>query len=291
MATMDSIFSRGIPIFSISLPWTVKKDSITIPPRHPLPDITGTSQDRPKSVPYPRLKNSKTTSKCQFTALENRKTKKNGPSGAPGPASASLWRAKRGTLPKLSTFLSQLKGEPFEEKTNFRKKVSQCRKTERGTVEIFKHPICCKISKKLKREPFGEKIFRKKSHNAEKLKGGPFGVFQHPFYRKTSKNWRQKIFIFGKKSHSAEKNWKGGPFGISNIHSVAKQQKNWRGDPLGENFFQNKSRSAEKQAGTGPSRRHIQGSKIAKRLPSVKNSFKVLENRKFFEFFFEKITF
>ena len=48
----------------------------------------------------------------------------------------------------------------------------------------------------------------------------------------------------------------------------------------------------KKQAGTGPSRRHIQGSKIAKRLPSVKYSFTVLENRKFFEnFFFEKITY
>ena len=47
-----------------------------------------------------------------------------------------------------------------------------------------------------------------------------------------------------------------------------------------------------KQAGTGPSRRHIQGSKIAKRLPSVKYSFTVVENRKFFEKnFFEKITY
>ena len=36
-----------------------------------------------------------------------------------------------------------------------------------------------------------------------------------------------------------------------------------------------------KQAGTGPSRRHIQGSKIAKRLPSVKYSFTVLENQNF----------
>ena len=36
-------------------------------------------------------------------------------------------------------------------------------------------------------------------------------------------------------------------------------------------------RCIEKQAGTGPSRRHIQGSKIAKRLPSVKYSFTVLE--------------
>ena len=60
------------------------------------------------------------------------KKQKNGPSGAPGPASASPWRAKRGTHPKLSTFLSQLKGGPFGEKTKVRKKVSQCRKTEKG---------------------------------------------------------------------------------------------------------------------------------------------------------------
>ena len=47
-----------------------------------------------------------------------------------------------------------------------------------------------------------------------------------------------------------------------------------------------KSYPAIKQAGTGPSRRHIQGSKIAKRLPSVKYSFTEVENRKFFENFF-----
>ena len=47
-----------------------------------------------------------------------------------------------------------------------------------------------------------------------------------------------------------------------------------------------------KQTGTGPSRRHIQGSKIAKRLPSVKYSFTVLENRNFFEKkIFGKITY
>ena len=42
------------------------------------------------------------------------------------------------------------------------------------------------------------------------------------------------------------------------------------------------------QAGTGPSRRHIQGSKIAKRLPSVKYSFTVLENRNFLKKNFSK---
>ena len=34
------------------------------------------------------------------------------------------WRSKRGTLPKLSTFLSQLKGDPLEKKQIFEKKVS-----------------------------------------------------------------------------------------------------------------------------------------------------------------------
>ena len=43
-----------------------------------------------------------------------------------------------------------------------------------------------------------------------------------------------------------------------------------------------------KQAGTGPSRRHIQSSKIAKRLPSVKYSFTVLGNRNFLEKIFSK---
>ena len=42
-------------------------------------------------------------------------------------------------------------------------------------------------------------------------------------------------------------------------------------------------KNIEQQAGTGPSRRHIQGSKIAKRLPSVKYSFTVVENRNFLE--------
>ena len=48
------------------------------------------------------------------------------------------------------------------------------------------------------------------------------------------------------------------------------------------------NRHENKQAGTGPSRRHIQGSKIAKRLPSVKYSFTVLENRNFLKKNFSK---
>ena len=46
--------------------------------------------------------------------------------------------------------------------------------------------------------------------------------------------------------------------------------------------FVEKASERLNKAGTGPSRRHIQGSKIAKRLPSVKYSFTVVENRNFF---------
>ena len=65
------------------------------------------------------------------------KKQKNGPSGAPGPAGARPWRAKRGTLPKLSTFLSQLKGGPFGEKTNFRKKSNNAEKLKGVTLWDF----------------------------------------------------------------------------------------------------------------------------------------------------------
>ena len=97
-----------------------------------------------------------------------------------GQLARAPWRAKRGTLPKLSTFSSQLKGGPFGEKTNF----------------------------------------RKKSHNLEKLKGGPFGGFQHAFCCKTANKieggtlWGN-FFFAEKKSRSAEKNWNGGPFGVA----------------------------------------------------------------------------
>ena len=83
-----------------------------------------TSWDRPKSAPYPRLKNSKRTSKCQFTVLENRKTKK-------------VDRvARRGTLLKLSTFLSQLEGTLWR-KNKFSKKSLTMPKNRMGDPSGF----------------------------------------------------------------------------------------------------------------------------------------------------------
>ena len=60
------------------------------------------------SVKYSLLQYSKILRKKKISKKLH--TQKNGPSGAPGPASASPWRAEMGTLPNLSTFLSQLKG-------------------------------------------------------------------------------------------------------------------------------------------------------------------------------------
>ena len=74
------------------------------------------------------------------------------------------WRAKRGTLPKLSTFLSQLKGGPFGEKTNFWKK-SQCRKTE----SLWGFSTSILSQNKLKGENFN---FWEKNHSAEKTERG-----------------------------------------------------------------------------------------------------------------------
>ena len=167
-----------------------------------------TSRDRPKSGPYTRLKNSKRASKCQFTVLENRKTKQNGPSGAPGPASASPWRAKRGTLPKLSTFLSQLKGDPLE-KTNFRKKSLTMPKNWKGDPSGFLNTqSVVKYQRNWRGTLWRENFLAKSLTMPKNWKGGPFGVFQHPFCRKTSTNWRGKIFIFGKKVSQCRKNWK-----------------------------------------------------------------------------------
>ena len=79
------------------------------------------------------------------------------------------------------------------------------------------------------------------SHNAEKLKGGPFEVFQHPFCRKTWKNWRKIFFIFGKKSHNAEKKLKGGTLWDFPTSILSQNIKKKQGDPLRKKNFEKKS--------------------------------------------------
>ena len=85
--------------------------------------------------------------------------KKNGPSGAPGLASASSWRAKVSQCRKTErvdpfrffNIHSVAKHEKIEENKNFhfREKISQCRKkTERGTLWDFLTSILSQNIKK-----------------------------------------------------------------------------------------------------------------------------------------------
>ena len=61
-----------------------------------------------------------------------------------------------------------------------------------------------------------------------------------------------KIFYFRKKISQCRKKLKGGRFGTSNIHFVAKQQK-IEGGPFGDKKnFEKKSHSAEKNSKGGP---------------------------------------
>ena len=67
-----------------------------------------------------------------------------------------------------------------------------------GPFGIFKHPICCKISKKLKGEPFGEKkILEKKVSQCRKTeRGDPLGFFNLQSVAKHQKIEVEKNFIF-----------------------------------------------------------------------------------------------
>ena len=128
-----------------------------------------------------------------FTLLENRKffdksfskilhTQKNGPSGAPGLARASPWRAK----------------------------VSQCRKIERGEPLRFFN-----IHSVAKHENIDEKkfIFVKKSQNAKNTERGDLlGFFNIHSVAKHQKNAGGPLgkSFFSKKSLAVPKKMKGG---------------------------------------------------------------------------------
>ena len=63
---------------------------------------------------------------------------------------------------------------------------------------------------------------------------------------------KTKIFIFGNKSHSAEKKLKWGPSGIFQHPFCRKTAKTLKGGPFGEKVSGKKSRSADKNWKGGP---------------------------------------
>ena len=131
-------------------------------------------------------------------------TKKIGPSGAPGLASASPWRAnvsqcrktERGDPLRFFNIHSVAKHEKIEEKNfyfYFREKISQCRKKLKGgTLWDFPTSILSQYIKKMQGGPFEEKNFEKKipkknvSQCRKKLKGGT--LWSPPVWYVTRKN-------------------------------------------------------------------------------------------------------
>ena len=131
-------------------------------------------------------------------------TQKNGPSGAPGLASASPWRAKVSQCRKTErvdplrffNIHSVAKHEKIEENKNFhfREKISQCRKkTERGdSLGFFNIHSVAKHQKNAGGTLWGKIFFRKKSLAVpKKMKGG--SLWSRPVWYVTRKN-RKNLF-------------------------------------------------------------------------------------------------
>ena len=132
-----------------------------------------------------------------------------------GPLARAPSALKGGTLPKLSIFFA-VEGA-FWRKNKF-SKYHNAEKLKGGPFGIFKHPFCCKISKKLKGDPLERTKFRKRVSQCRKTeRRDPLGFFN---IHSVAKHQKIEEGNFFRKKSQCRKKLKGGFF---NIHSVAKQ--------------------------------------------------------------------
>ena len=80
--------------------------------------------------------------------------------------------ALKGDTSEIVNIFVAVEGGPFGEKTNFRKKVSQCRNTERGDPLGFFNIHSVAKQQKIEGGPFGEKKFSEKVAVAKKTERG-----------------------------------------------------------------------------------------------------------------------
>ena len=131
--TMNFLFIRKNQRFPYKVCFRTILNAFTI--FHLKQDGTGSSR---RHIQGSKIAKRLPSVKYSFTVLENRKFHEKkffekitySKKWTEWPATASFWRAEGGTLPKLSTFLSPLKADPFGEKTNFRKKSHNAEKLE-----------------------------------------------------------------------------------------------------------------------------------------------------------------
>ena len=138
-------------------------------------------------------------------------------------------------------FCRSWRADPSEKKQIFEKKSHKAEKLKGGPLGILKTQSVVKYQTNWRGALWREKNFRTKSLTMPKnWKGDPLGFFNVHSVAKHQKIKRGKIFIFGKKSHSAEKNCKGGPFGIFQHPFWRKTAKKLKEGPFGEKKFRKK---------------------------------------------------
>ena len=96
-----------------------------------------------------------------------------------------------------------------------------------------------------------DRVARQRLTMPKNWKGDPLRFFNIHSVAKHEKIEEKIFFIFGIKSHNAEKNWKEEPFGIFQHPFCRKTSKKMQGGPFEEKKFRKKnpkkmSRSAEK---------------------------------------------
>ena len=72
-----------------------------------------------------------------------------------------MLRGKKGDTSEIVNIFVAVEGGPFGEKKNKFSKSYNSEKLKGGPFGIFKHPMCCEISKKLKGDPLERKNLEK----------------------------------------------------------------------------------------------------------------------------------
>ena len=183
-----------------------------------------------------------------FSLLEIRQ-KRNKPGPAHVGAISKAQTSKKTSKCQVSSF-TVLENRKFFEKKKFRKNFFRKKISKQN---LRKNYILKKMDRVASRGPLAQAPGALKSHNAKKTERGTLWGFSTSILSQNIKKLKGvKFFIFGKKSHSAKKNCKGGPFEIFQHPFCRKTSKKMQGDPLGKNFFRKKVSQCRKKLKGGP---------------------------------------
>ena len=201
------------------------------------------------------IQGSKIAKDFQVSIYSTRKSKnqKSGPSGAPGPANASPWRAKRGDTSEIVNIFVAVEGGTLWRKNKLSKKKSHNAEKQKRGPSGFLNTQSVENIKEIEGGTFGEKIFRKKCSQCRKTeRGDPLGFFIIHSVAKHQKIEAGIFFNFGKKSHNAKKTERGTLFWDFSTSILSQNSNKMEGGTLwGKNFRRKVSQCRKKMKGGG----------------------------------------